>query len=377
MNLPKYIADLLLTNNCVIVPNFGGFITNTQPAVIDTARQKIFPPSKNLLFNINLTTNDGLLANYVSQQISKTYAVSLKDIENVSNDWKLRLQNGERIDIGEAGFLYQKDNQIQFEQHREFNLLLDAYGLSAVRFVPISEKVIEKEVVPISIDTATEITFTANQTITDVVITEKAEDTKVIPITKPKKKSYWKYAAVACILPALFYSYWIPMNTTFLETGNIQTSDFNPLNTQPEKSYSKRLNIVDHSINYKTEVSLKELTKDINVAYYNYQFDEELYIPVKLDKLTIANTETAKHATVTENVNTNLNVHLIAGCFSSEANAKLLITQLKEKGYTAKIIDQNNGLFRVSAQSFASKTEAKTIKSTLSANGIDTWVLVK
>ena len=69
MNLSKYIVDLLVKNNCVIVPNFGGFIANYNPAIIDELRHKIYPPSKRILSNPNLLSNDGLLANYVSTQV--------------------------------------------------------------------------------------------------------------------------------------------------------------------------------------------------------------------------------------------------------------------------------------------------------------------
>jgi hypothetical protein len=47
----------------VIVPEFGGFIANYESAWINRQRALIFPPYKQILFNGNLTQNDGLLAN--------------------------------------------------------------------------------------------------------------------------------------------------------------------------------------------------------------------------------------------------------------------------------------------------------------------------
>ena len=61
MELSGYIGDLLQKHNCVIVPEFGGFIANYKSAVIDTVNNRINPPSKSVLFNPNLVNNDGLL----------------------------------------------------------------------------------------------------------------------------------------------------------------------------------------------------------------------------------------------------------------------------------------------------------------------------
>jgi hypothetical protein len=38
MELNKYISDLLRKHNCVIVPDFGGFVANYRSAVIDKVR---------------------------------------------------------------------------------------------------------------------------------------------------------------------------------------------------------------------------------------------------------------------------------------------------------------------------------------------------
>ena len=66
MNLASYINDLLYRYDCVIVPNFGGFITNKVSAKINENTNSIYPPSKKISFNKHLNVNDGLLVNYVA-----------------------------------------------------------------------------------------------------------------------------------------------------------------------------------------------------------------------------------------------------------------------------------------------------------------------
>ena len=66
MALATYIKDLLYRYDCVIVPDFGGFISNKISAKINEQSHTFYPPSKQLGFNHHLTHNDGLLANYVA-----------------------------------------------------------------------------------------------------------------------------------------------------------------------------------------------------------------------------------------------------------------------------------------------------------------------
>lgn len=365
MNLSLYISELLIKNNCVIVPNFGGFIANYQSAVVDEVRNKIYPPSKNVLFNPNLISNDGLLANYVSIKINETYSESLNLIEDKVTEWKTILDKGGRINLGEIGFLYQKEASIKFEQNREFNLLLEAYGLSSIKFISnieVSEpiKLADELIVQEKEPEVKIIEFSPSENIKEEIKVETLVENTVVK----SKSRMWKYMAVACVLPALFYSYWIPMNTSFLDTGNVQVSDFNPLNTKALKIYNTRAvkNKIDAVEPIKSWSEISENIKG-DVKFYNYKFNEELYIPVKL---------------ITESTTAVLNnIHLIAGCFSNESNAKALVLDLKSKGYSAFILDQNKSLYRVSAASFISKNEAVSVKDKLSSESISTWILNK
>ena len=54
MNLATYIKDLLYRYDCVIVPDFGGFVTKRISAKISENTHQFFPPSKQLSFNRNL-----------------------------------------------------------------------------------------------------------------------------------------------------------------------------------------------------------------------------------------------------------------------------------------------------------------------------------
>ena len=153
MELSGYIGQLLQKHNCVIVPKFGGFIANYKSAVIDSVNNRISSPSKSVLFNPNLVTNDGLLGDYVAQKQAIDYLGALDYIGANVSVWNSELDAGGRVEIGEIGFLFKQADQIIFEQNREVNLLLNAYGLSGISFVnfaakPEVEKIPEKIAVP-------------------------------------------------------------------------------------------------------------------------------------------------------------------------------------------------------------------------------------
>ena len=57
----ELIGNLLLRNNCVIVPSFGGFVAKQTSATIDYKNGVMLPPRKSVLFNRQLVNSDGLL----------------------------------------------------------------------------------------------------------------------------------------------------------------------------------------------------------------------------------------------------------------------------------------------------------------------------
>ena len=44
-----YISELLFLHDCVIVPDFGGFVGNKKPAQLNRSAGLLTPPSKQIL----------------------------------------------------------------------------------------------------------------------------------------------------------------------------------------------------------------------------------------------------------------------------------------------------------------------------------------
>ena len=65
-SIVHYISELLYYHDCVVIPEFGGFITTHKSSILDSNALKIYPPSKQISFNKKLQSNDGLLIQKIS-----------------------------------------------------------------------------------------------------------------------------------------------------------------------------------------------------------------------------------------------------------------------------------------------------------------------
>ncbi len=131
MTLATYISDLLYRYECVIVPNFGGFITNTISARINKQTHAFYPPSKQITFNRHLQNNDGLLANYIASAKGIAFDDALVYIQNevallnVNLDQGILLENIGSFSKNAAGAL-------AFEPLETVNYLTNSFGLSTI-----------------------------------------------------------------------------------------------------------------------------------------------------------------------------------------------------------------------------------------------------
>jgi len=132
MNLANYINDLLYRYDCVIIPDFGGFVTNRIGATFNTSNQTFNAPAKQLTFNNHLKHNDGLLANYIAsaEQISFEKAAAAISLSVIN--WQNKLQRGS-IELNNLGtFSLNEEQKIVFTPTTEVNYLTSSFGLSSV-----------------------------------------------------------------------------------------------------------------------------------------------------------------------------------------------------------------------------------------------------
>ena len=179
MKLEKYIADLLYRYDCVIVPNFGGFVANTKSAQV---KNNVFtPPFKQITFNSLLVENDGLLANYIASVDKMPYKTAVNFIEFEVQEWIDKLLN-EDLELEWIGTLYTVNDTIHFEPNNKVNFLTSSFGLDAV--------------VANQIERQKQELIAENNSVKVVDITSDDKETAVTTTTEAKKSNFLKYAAI-------------------------------------------------------------------------------------------------------------------------------------------------------------------------------------
>ncbi len=79
--LARHIEILLLDNDCVIMPGFGGFVGHYQTASFDKETKRFIPPCRLLGFNPQLQMNDSLLAQAYIEAYDISYPEAMRRIE--------------------------------------------------------------------------------------------------------------------------------------------------------------------------------------------------------------------------------------------------------------------------------------------------------
>jgi len=377
ISVEQLIGELLFRHNCVIIPSFGGFVAKQTPASIDYKNGVMMPPRKSLLFNRQLINNDGLLIAELAVANSVNYESASHSISELVTNWYEKLKVGERITIDKVGFLFfDQEKNICFEQDRFFNLLLESYGLEKVVFLTESDvQFVQKT----TIERSNEEKNVAQSAIVfnteSITQEQKTAETVIIqhPALKQKPK-VWKYVAAACLLPIAFYSFWLPMKTNVLESGMISVKDFNPFYKTGESAYTKQHLTVSKPI--ETEKTLEELVAELpeDIVVYRYQFDEDLYIPIRIHSKKEIDTEPVS---IENPVVNTANFEYIVGCFSNRENAENLVAALKAKGLNSYIYDESKGLSRVSAGNAFSDADLQKLVEKANSAGANGWVLKK
>ena len=140
-SLENYISELLYIEDCIIVPDFGGFIVNDKSATINEKSGEITPPSKTILFNSQLVNNDGLLVNYIAKKENISNKECLANVLAISKKLKSKLFETKILRINKVGLLtIGSENNILFTQEKGYNYNLNSFGMRSVNHNTIDKK---------------------------------------------------------------------------------------------------------------------------------------------------------------------------------------------------------------------------------------------
>ncbi len=135
IELGRHIEILLLHNDCVIVPDFGGFVAYQIGARYDEEDHTWLPPMRTLGFNPQLRLNDSLLIQSYVNAYDISYPEALHRVENEVIELKKQLDNEGSYNLEGIGILtVNTEGNYEFEPCEAGILSPDYYGLGGCAF---------------------------------------------------------------------------------------------------------------------------------------------------------------------------------------------------------------------------------------------------
>ncbi len=241
MLLSQYISDLLYRYECVTLPNFGAFLSHPISARINEATSDFYPPQKQLSFNAQLKSNDGLLASYISDVENISFEAATRKIEQQISQLKSRLEKGDTVEFKHIGELtFSEEGKLLFVPSESLNYMTEAFGLAS--FVsPSVGRQAHKAVV------------------------HNLEATGAIALAPKKRKSalYMKYAAIAVLALGLGGSIGSNLYLTQIEQQNSVALD--TANATLDNKIQEATFVIDNPLPA-VMVSLKKQSGDFHVV---------------------------------------------------------------------------------------------------------------
>ena len=322
MTIPGYICELLYRYDCVIVPDFGAFLTKRVSAqLIDNV---FYPPHKKISFNQQVISNDGLLANYISSSESISYDKALEKVQDFVLKIKNEIMIRARLSLNEIGsFTLNHEQKLVFEPLHSNNYLTESFGLSTFTTTSVT-----REVKPVREELKKEV--------------EQIEEKAPIVFTPEKRNKFkpYKVAAAAAVAAILLTG-----------VGSLL--------------YKK-------SVERQNSLEMVEGTQLVKEEIQNASFVLDILKPLPSISVDISEKEN------TDEVFSDKKYHIVAGAFREFANMKKKQSQLSEKGFEATYIGENKyGLHQVVYNSFSSREDALEVLRSIKRNeSRDAWLLV-
>ena len=293
-SVEEHIKELLFRHDCVIIPNFGGLVSNPVSSKINTVSGTIFPPSKLIVFNKNLSINDGLLINY----ISKKEKISIDDSKNIVFDFSKKITDSlmtERsMRLNNIGlFTLGSEDNIIFHQDIANNFDLNSFGFESFQ------------------------------------IQKKTKAKKIIDINQLSTTKKISYKAAAVLIPLILLSLTNILLDTSTSNFNIQKSDLIFF----KKSKVPKLNVTEK----KTEKEIEKIETITTLKMKNYHVIAGAFIEKR-------NAEKLNNSLIESNFKSEIllsenGYHRVSyNSFESKENAIIELEKLKRINKSAWIL---------------------------------------
>ena len=333
MDLIQYIKELLYQQECVTLPGFGSFLTQTYPIKVNRYTGEFTPPFRSISFNRLIQENDGLLASYIAKREGVSYPDALAMIEKELQHWNKRLDRETMILPGIGEFSFNAENKLRFLPHGKINFDANALGLSAFQRTPEKAQIRAAAIVPPTPSSKPNPSMQDNK-----------QPLAFTPETQEEKKSpALRYTIIGVVAVALLgASYYF--GNQYLEAERLKS----------------------------TNLAQKRIAKNVQEASFDLGAIASLELNVPAIIETTENSESVA-------VESGQFYSVIAGSFRDQTNAERKLEELKSQGFEAAFAEASpDGLIRVAYGRFESKREAYRLLSFIKYSlEEEAWYLVE
>ena len=333
-----HIERLLLTNDCVIIPEFGGFVIHPCPAVYQPEKHKFCPPSKGIVFNPNVNHHDRLLLDSYMQMYGISFEEARMMLKGDIKELYHTIDKEGAVHFEKTGLLKRGDDwNLCFEPDKDLSLIgLKPFGLYPFHLPPVAH------------DTQIVKTETAQ------TIQLETRQKRVIHL--PVSRALLRVAGVSAAAVALFLLISTPVN-------DVGTSSYSACLIPSEMILSNVC--VSDTPNDTTQ----EPVLEAETIEYTAISEETPPSPVVQAAPPIVK--------ITETTSQKI-YYAIIGSFTSEKQANQFIQQINMPELTNMGIVTNEERVRVYAEKFDNRGDAQNYILRLRANAKlkDTWLFV-
>ena len=373
--ITNYLKELLNDNECVIIPEFGAFISKRHSATIDYANNRFLPPYKEIVFNNKLTNNDEILVDFISKKENISKEDSLAKIQNFVNQTAAILDVNNEFIMEGLGKMRKFGNDFMFEVSHSENLLGDSFGLTEFNYKPVfrteTYQIIKEKIV-------------VEQKAKNTDYTMSIESVEEVPTAQRRRPSMFKTLAYTTIAFFLLFvinwttdksdsnlASWNPFlysspNEFLIEVQKIKNSSMD--NGQQTTDNSLCSQLADFSLETVEEIVLEEevcveevetveTTEEMVVAE---EVVAEVTLEVQPEVVTEVVAEVAPETLNSSESQILKFYYIVGGSFQVEASAEKCLNSIKKQGFeNASTLDKNDkGYIRVYYESFADKADA-------------------
>ena len=349
--ITNYLKELLNDNECVIIPEFGAFISKRHSATIDYVNHSFLPPYKEIVFNDKLTNNDEILVDFISKKENISKEDSLAKIQNFVNQTAAILDVNNEYVLEGLGKMRKFGNDYVFEISHSENLLGDSFGLTEFNYKPVfrteTYQIIKEKIVVEQKEKNTDYT----------IAIESVEEIPTAPRKRPSLFKSLAYTTLAFCL--IFLINW----TTEKSDSNL--ASWNPfLYSSPNEFLIGIQEFRNSSVDNGQQTTDNSLCSEISLDNGQQTADNSLCSEISVDNEQQTTTQQLSNSatqTLSNSEPQTLNsYYIVGGSFKTEESAEKCLNSIKNQGFeNASILDKNEkGYIRVYYESFAEKADA-------------------